>query len=95
MDTQQETPKVKSDAEPAEAPTTPSEERSTPTPTLSNDTTETHPDEAADPSEAEPQATAHGINVEEVADFGKALAEWEAGSKAIKEGDVVKGRVCR
>jgi len=95
MDTQQETPKVKSDAEPAEAPTTPSEERSTPTPTLSNDTTETHPDEAADPSEAEPQATAHGINVEEVADFGKALAEWEAGSKAIKEGDVVKGRVLR
>ena len=40
-------------------------------------------------------ANVHGANiqVEQIEDFGAALAEWESGLKAIKEGDVVSGKV--
>jgi len=36
-----------------------------------------------------------GIDVEEVDDFGQALADFESGGKAIKEGEVVTGRVLK
>jgi len=35
------------------------------------------------------------IDVEEVEDFGAALREWESDSRAVKEGDVVSGKVLR
>ncbi|HXV76297.1 MAG TPA: 30S ribosomal protein S1 [Candidatus Polarisedimenticolaceae bacterium] len=36
-----------------------------------------------------------GIDVEEVDDFGQALADFESGAKTIKEGEVVRGRVLK
>ncbi|MDH3627884.1 MAG: 30S ribosomal protein S1 [Acidobacteriota bacterium] len=53
--------------------------------------------EAAEAPAAEPENPegAHGIHVEEIDDFAAVLAEFEAGAKAVKEGDVVIGTVLR
>jgi len=46
--------------------------------------------------ETQPSADAPGgVDVEEIEDFGAVLAEFEAGAKAVKEGDVVIGKVLR
>ena len=51
----------------------------------------TEPEDAAAAGQV-PEAT---IDVEEVEDFGAALANWESGLKAVKEGDVVRGKVLK
>jgi len=35
------------------------------------------------------------IQVEEIEDFGAVLASWESGLKAVKEGEVVRGKVLK
>ncbi len=57
-------------------------------------TPEPEPDTKPETTEDEPSMST-GIDVEEVEDFGKALEAWEAGSKPIKEGEVVSGRILR
>jgi len=51
--------------------------------------------EAAEDQAALEQSNQLGIDVEEIDDFGKALENWEAESKAVKEGDVVVGTVLK
>jgi small subunit ribosomal protein S1 len=48
---------------------------------------------ASDPGDA--QVIGAQVDVEQIEDFGAALAEWEAGLKAFKEGDVVKGKILK
>ena len=45
--------------------------------------------------ETQPAIDGPGIEVEEIEDFGAVLAEYEAASSVIKEGEVVRGRVIR
>jgi small subunit ribosomal protein S1 len=81
MDTQQETPKFRT-----------ADEAST-----------VEPDQGprsggAASAEAEPDegpGMHPGIDVEEVEDFGKALDDFESGGRAVKEGEVVTGRVLK
>jgi small subunit ribosomal protein S1 len=51
-----------------------------------------HDPDAKKSPESVPHPTIH---VEEVEDFGKALEQYEAGLKSIKEGEVVSGRILR
>jgi small subunit ribosomal protein S1 len=82
MDTQQETPKVGEEPveEASQAPEAPEPTTAPAAPTATDDAAAT----------SQP-----GIQVEEVEDFGAALAQFEAGAKAIKEGQVVLGRVLK
>jgi len=50
-----------------------------------------HPADSPTP----PRPSRAAIAVEEVTDFAAALANWESGLKAIKEGEVVEGRVLK
>ncbi len=58
--------------------------------TDSAETATTAEDQAALEKESQP-----GIDVEEIDDFGKALESWEADSRTVKEGDVVRGTVLK
>jgi small subunit ribosomal protein S1 len=89
MDTQQETPKT-NEGEPTEAATV----------DVTNPATEPSEGVAevtSDSSEQEESAAEArlGIEVEEVEDFGQALADFESGAKTIKEGSVVTGKVLK
>jgi small subunit ribosomal protein S1 len=93
MDTQQETPKS-TENNAAEPSTTDTEVRQ-PSAETTDETTETQPSqEAAAETEEQPSARL-GIDVEEIEDFGKVLEDWESGSKTVKEGEVVTGRVLK
>ena len=60
------------------------------------ETSKTEEDAVAVPAAEETQAELEmGIDVEEIEDFGAVLAEYEAASSVIKEGEVVRGRVIR
>ena len=60
------------------------------------ETSKTEEDAVAVPAAEETQAELEmGIDVEEIDDFGAVLAEYEAASSVIKEGEVVRGRVIR
>ena len=89
MDTQQETPKT-SEGEPTEAATVDVTNPAT-------EPTEGVAEVTSDSSETEESAAEArlGIEVEEVEDFGQALADFESGAKTIKEGSVVTGRVLK
>ncbi len=58
-------------------------------------TEEKAPADAPETEEAPAAQQAPGIDVEEIEDFGAVLAEYEAQSSVIKEGEVVHGRVIR
>jgi len=89
MDTQQETPKP-NEGEPTEAATV---DATTPATEPPEGAAEVTPDSE---ETAESAAEARlGIEVEEVEDFGQALADFESGAKAIKEGSVVLGKVLK
>jgi len=81
MDTPQETPTPGPEAKP-QAP-------SEPEPSAAS----TSGRETKDSSQS--KSNAPGIDIEEIDDFGAALSEFEAGAKAVKEGDVVLGTVLR
>src|SRR6185295_17057481 len=51
--------------------------------------------EAADEDDSQAMPARAAIDVEEIADFGAALLDWESGLKSIKEGEVVQGRVLK
>jgi small subunit ribosomal protein S1 len=91
MDTQQETPKT-DEAEPAEATAAVEPDTASPAETPADAGTETSQSE--DDTNEMPE-TRLGIEVEEVDDFGQALADFESGAKTIKEGEVVNGRVLK
>jgi small subunit ribosomal protein S1 len=46
-------------------------------------------------ADADAPQKSRAIDVEQIDDFGKALADYEAGLGALKEGEVVRGRVLR
>ena len=59
------------------------------------DTQEASKTEENEPAEESQVLQEHGIEVEEIEDFGAVLAEYEAQASVIKEGEVVRGRVIR
>ena len=92
MDTQQETPET-NEGEPTEAAAVDTTPPATEPPESAAEVTS----DSSDSDENEEAATEVrlGIEVEEVEDFGQALADFESGAKAIKEGSVVNGTVLK
>jgi small subunit ribosomal protein S1 len=88
MDTQQETPKT-DEAQPTEAAAV------EPTPTAAAPTDDAATNSTDEEEKADDAGARLGIEVEEVEDFGKALADFESGAKTIKEGQVVTGKVLK
>jgi small subunit ribosomal protein S1 len=80
MDAQQETRESKQEPEGA---------------SLRDKGTEKGSEEAAPKSPARSGVPEANIQVEEVEDFGAALASYESGLKALKEGEVVEGRILK
>jgi len=89
MDTQQETPNP-NEGEPTEAATVDATTPATEPPEGAAEVTSDSEETAESAAEAR-----LGIEVEEVEDFGQALADFESGAKAIKEGSVVLGKVLK
>ncbi|MCP3980012.1 MAG: 30S ribosomal protein S1 [bacterium] len=65
------------------------------TPSQDNPENEAAAKQEETPTDSDQAQQQPGIMVEEIEDFGQALASFEAGSKAVKEGDVVIGRVLK
>jgi len=103
MDTQQESPEkittestgaAETEAEGSTTdPASSTDAQETPAATTEATDTEATAETGSSPEKVDP--TAPGIDVEEIEDFGQALRDWEAASKTVKEGDVVRGRVLR
>ena len=99
MDTQQETPNAPAGADGNTS--SDKDERTAGTDTTPITTEESsaaaaesdEPQTESDQSDQEEQPT--GINVEEIDDFGKVLAEYESGLKSFKEGEVATGTVLK